>query len=352
MLNNNLLKQISSKFFISSFLLFSLLYLISCKKNSSSKNIGINSTNAEYIKRCDSVITKLDTEHIESRSKFISEIKSTDFYRRTIIEKEVSAKNLHVLHTICSGIINFDTASGYSIPLKEEMSMTVDERKFFSNVVALIQPSGEGFTLEILELFDRYKEKYKLYGKKDIVLYSSNGSNIDTIDTNFDFSPFYVLIDFTNKKTIDAIFESRLLGIRNWENPRRSAELAFPFIAFKEGYQAYLKFAYPESKYFLDYQYEGTVSALLADYQANEVAADKKYKNKGILLTGTVARIMKDASDNNIIVLMGNDFMSTVQCKVSEEDALNVSKNQKVKIFGRVKGMSINNVLLDVCQLY
>jgi hypothetical protein len=352
MLNINILKQISSKFFLLSFLLFSLLYMISCKNNSSGNNVGINTKYASYIKRCDSVVSKLDNEHIESRNKFISEIKSTDFYRRTIIEKEVRAKNLHVLHTICTGIINFDTASGYSLPLKERMSMTVDENKFFSNVVALIQPSGEGFTFEIIELFDRYKEKFKLFGKKDIVHYSSNGSNVDTINTDFDLSPFFVMIDFTSTKTIDAIFESRLLGIRNWENPHRIEELTFPFLAIKEGYQAYLKLVYPESKYFLDYQYEGTVSALLTEYQANEVAADKKYKNKGILLTGTVARIMKDASDNNIIVLMGNDFMSTVQCKVSEEDALNVSKNQKVKMFGKVRGMSFNSVLLDICQLY
>lgn len=55
-------------------------------------------------------------------------------------------------------------------------------------------------------------------------------------------------------------------------------------------------------------------SALYADYQANEVAADEKFKGKRGVLTGEIASITKDAVSNIVLeFLAGPDWRVKVQ---------------------------------------
>jgi hypothetical protein len=95
-----------------------------------------------------------------------------------------------------------------------------------------------------------------------------------------------------------------------------------------------------------------TAEKLIADYEANEVAADGMYKNKLVIVTGTISRIGKDIVGSPYITLKGASFAS-VQCVFKDEDAAVLSamvKGQQVNIAGRVSG-NLMGVLLRECKL-
>src|SRR6267143_79813 len=57
-------------------------------------------------------------------------------------------------------------------------------------------------------------------------------------------------------------------------------------------------------------RYKTTAQQLFADYEANEVAADEKIKDKVIEISGTVESIRKDLTDSIVISLRtSNQFM-------------------------------------------
>ena len=93
-----------------------------------------------------------------------------------------------------------------------------------------------------------------------------------------------------------------------------------------------------------------TLSAdqLFAEYRANEVAADAKYKGKVVLVSGTIQAIGKDITDEAYIVIGGAGFMDGVQCmftKGEQSSVARLSKGQRVSVKGQVSG-KMGNVLL------
>lgn len=97
--------------------------------------------------------------------------------------------------------------------------------------------------------------------------------------------------------------------------------------------------------------YTLTASQLYAAYDANEVAADNKYKGKVIVVSGTIESIGKDILDEAYIVLEAGGMMSGVQCMFSDEYLLafnKISKGQNVSILGTVSGLSLGSVLVEL----
>ena len=87
-----------------------------------------------------------------------------------------------------------------------------------------------------------------------------------------------------------------------------------------------------------------TAPALYAAYAANEVAADEKYKDKSLIITGTVESIGKDGLDTMYVSLAGDGFLSSVQCMFDTEhkgELSRLSKGQHVVIEGRCTGSEL-----------
>lgn len=92
---------------------------------------------------------------------------------------------------------------------------------------------------------------------------------------------------------------------------------------------------------------------LMADYEANEVAADQQYKDKVLLVSGIVTNIGKDVMGEIYVTLSAGDALGGVQCSFSEshtQEAARLSKGQRVTIKGMCKG-KVLNVLLGGCIL-
>lgn len=299
-----------------------------------------------YFQNSDLIISKFNKEQLNGRNEMLSELKQTQLYKTLVVDKKVSSNFLKILH-ITSSCIKDITKNGFTLSAQELSLMTDDENRFSSRICLLIGHHG-GITSDIIEVFERYKNQFKLFGKEGTIYYNENRVAIDEVKTDFDISPFFAILDPKNKEVLNAIFEVRTLGIRKWSNETNDSESpVYSFLNVKNSYKSHLKDVYPSSKYLLEYSYSGLSQGLVSEYQENEVAADKKFKDVGLLIKGTVIRIMKDASGNNIIILLGNSPISSVYCKVSESDALKVSKGQRVEILGKCKGMVLGNVLLD-----
>lgn len=95
-------------------------------------------------------------------------------------------------------------------------------------------------------------------------------------------------------------------------------------------------------------------SELYADYKANQVAADTKYKGKTVEVTGTISNIGKDILDTPYVSLSGGEILSVVQCMFDKSDQTQLgtlSKDTRITLTGKVRGQVITNVLLDNCVI-
>jgi hypothetical protein len=92
-----------------------------------------------------------------------------------------------------------------------------------------------------------------------------------------------------------------------------------------------------------------TAAQLYSDYEANEVSADLKYKDKVLSVSGTVDDISKDFGDDIYVTLTGKEFGGDIQCYFSkdhEKEAAQLKKGQQITIKGNCEGKVVINVLL------
>lgn len=94
-------------------------------------------------------------------------------------------------------------------------------------------------------------------------------------------------------------------------------------------------------------------TALYADYNSNEVAADQKFKGKTLLVKGTIEDIGKDLLNTMYVTLAGNGMLANVQCffgPAHETQIAGLRKGMTVSIVGRCDGKMMN-VLMRGCTL-
>ena len=91
---------------------------------------------------------------------------------------------------------------------------------------------------------------------------------------------------------------------------------------------------------------------LFAAYDNNSVAADAKYEDKIVKVSGYIQSIGKDITDTAYLVIGGKGFLDGVQCMLPEgQESLvgSVSKGQYVTLKGKVSGQVVGNVLVRNC---
>lgn len=104
----------------------------------------------------------------------------------------------------------------------------------------------------------------------------------------------------------------------------------------------------PEPEYI-----EVTAAQLFADYEANEVAADAKYQDAAIKVTGTIGDIGKDILDTPYVTLTTENSFLNVQCMFDKADAsalVDLQKNQRITLTGEVSG-KLGNLLIKDCRI-
>lgn len=95
-----------------------------------------------------------------------------------------------------------------------------------------------------------------------------------------------------------------------------------------------------------------TASQLVSEYKQNEIAADSKYKDKTLEVSGTVGSIA-ESFGKQYVTLKSEDIIISVQCflKSSEsEKAATLYQGQSVILQGKNDGMSLN-ISLSNCAI-
>ena len=97
-----------------------------------------------------------------------------------------------------------------------------------------------------------------------------------------------------------------------------------------------------------------TAAELVADYLANEVAADGRYKNHLAEITGAVGRVDIDPTGAQYVTLESGRGSWTVQCFAARDESYESFRTlrpaQRVTVRGRVEGKS-GNVLVRDCAV-
>lgn len=98
-----------------------------------------------------------------------------------------------------------------------------------------------------------------------------------------------------------------------------------------------------------------TAAQIVGDYKDNGVAADAKYKNKWVEVSGVVDTIDKDILDTPYIALKSYQYaiVDRIQCMFSRGDEAQlaqVSKGQEITLRGNVEG-KLGNVIIRKCEI-
>ncbi len=100
---------------------------------------------------------------------------------------------------------------------------------------------------------------------------------------------------------------------------------------------------------------EASISAraLCNTFEENEVAANKRYMDKKIVVSGTISEISTDFTGDPEITLGFGDFeIAGVVCEMANDDGLeNLSKGQGIKLKGKVAGYALGFVQMEDCKI-
>jgi hypothetical protein len=97
-----------------------------------------------------------------------------------------------------------------------------------------------------------------------------------------------------------------------------------------------------------------TAQKLVADYDANQLSADKTYKDKVYKITGSINDFGSDIVGEPYVTLVGDGYFNNVNCSFSNEQADAISKlkkGQAVTFQGTVYGDLIGSVSVHDCSI-
>lgn len=97
-----------------------------------------------------------------------------------------------------------------------------------------------------------------------------------------------------------------------------------------------------------------TAEQLYSSYNENEVAADRRYKNRVLAISGTVGEIGKDILNKPYVILQAGYGGGAVQCyfgKGEEYELASLKPGQRVTIKGRCSGQTLGTIVVEECLL-
>lgn len=291
------------------------------------------------------------------RAEKLKNLKNNSIYKILVDSAKVSTEYLPVLNAISNGItyINPDGFSINETLMKrvEKSENSNDKIEFILKTILIAQPQKGGLTNELINVFERYKNKYKYYGEPS-TLYGISGKKPEKIKYNYDLSSIFAVLDPESKGILDAVYEARQKGYSLWNNDK-AMNYTYNYISTQKGYNKHVKDVYPNSPYVINADIEISAVKLFRDYDANEVAADEKYKGKTLAVTGIIGGIGNDVF-NDPYISLNIDILQDVNCYFDEDNKSVISKlrkGQKVTIIGVCKGKSLNiMVRLSDCKLW
>lgn len=96
-----------------------------------------------------------------------------------------------------------------------------------------------------------------------------------------------------------------------------------------------------------------TAMQLFSTYHANEVAADDRFKNKSVVISGLVASINKDVLDNGYLVLRDGDPLEGVHAQLTDETMKysgRLSRGDEITLTCTGAGMVLGSPILKSCE--
>ena len=87
---------------------------------------------------------------------------------------------------------------------------------------------------------------------------------------------------------------------------------------------------------------------LYADYEANEISADNKYKGRKLAVTGVIKDIGNNWLNQSYITLGRTIF--GIQCYLDKKIVANLRKGQRVTVIGKCTGLMVT-IGLDDCEI-
>ena len=96
---------------------------------------------------------------------------------------------------------------------------------------------------------------------------------------------------------------------------------------------------------------EVSAADLFAAYEANEVAADNQYKGKQLAVTGTVAGINKDFTDEVYVEIAGNEFLNIHARGIDPTVAAGLAKGTKITVVCEGGGLMMASPILNECEV-
>jgi len=97
-----------------------------------------------------------------------------------------------------------------------------------------------------------------------------------------------------------------------------------------------------------------TADDLCSEYESNEIAADKKFKDKNLELTGIITSIDSDFSDDAVVHLKcgGEHSFESVSCSfLSTDEAATLKKGSKITLLGKSTGEVMGSPMVKNCKV-
>lgn len=94
--------------------------------------------------------------------------------------------------------------------------------------------------------------------------------------------------------------------------------------------------------------------ALFAEYRANEVAADRKFKGRYLAVTGRIAEISKDFMGGVFLALRTSNQFQSVHANLADSEhdrAAQLKRGQGIMVLCKGGGMTIGSPVLEECRI-
>lgn len=91
-----------------------------------------------------------------------------------------------------------------------------------------------------------------------------------------------------------------------------------------------------------------SASAFYSQFQANEIAANDRFKGRLVVVYGPIADIGTDITGAPYVAIAADDSIGLVQCMFDSSDGLgDLSEGDEIRIKGRCSGLMMNVILRE-----